>query len=287
MTTSERIHPSAVVDPRAVLGRDVRIGAFSIIGPEVILADGAEIGHHVILEGRIEAGPRVKIGHGSALGGQPQDLKFKEGTPSGIRIGADTAIREYVTIHRASKAESFTEIGPKCLIMSMSHVAHDCRLGQGVIVINYAGITGHCQIGDYVTIGGLSGVAPFVRVGPYAYLGGGSRLTVDVPPFMLAQGNPAAVYSVNVIGLRRAGIPVVDRRAVQEAHRVLYRSGLTPVRALEQIRSELPSHPMVDTLVEFVASASRRGICGPPGGWGSKPGAAGELEADAESESLL
>jgi UDP-N-acetylglucosamine acyltransferase len=287
MTTPEGIHPSAVVDPRAVLGRDVRIGAFSIIGPEVTLADGVEIGHHVVLEGRLQAGPGVKIGHGSALGGPPQDLKFKEGTPSGIRIGAQTVIREYVTIHRASQPESVTEIGPKCLIMSMSHVAHDCRLGQGVIVINYAGITGHCQIGDYVTIGGLSGLAPFLRVGPYAYLGGSSRYTVDVPPFMLAQGNPAAVYGVNVIGLRRGGIPVADRRAIQEAHRVLYRSGLTPLRALEQIRRELPPHPMVETLVDFVASASRRGICGPPGGWGSKPGAEGELEAGAESGSLL
>src|SRR5262245_17955428 len=283
MTMPEGIHPSALVDPRAVLGRDVRIGAFSIIGPEVSLADGVEIGHHAILEGRLDVGPRVNIGHGSALGGEPQDLKFKKGTPSGIRIGADTVIREYVTIHRSAQPETVTEIGPKCLIMSMSHIAHDCRIGQGVIIINYAGITGHCQIGDYATIGGLSGVAPFVRVGPYSYLGGQSRYTVDVPPFMLAHGNPAAVYSVNVIGLRRAGIPVADRRAVQEAHRVLYRSGLTPVRALEQIRSELPSHPMVDTLVEFVATASRRGICGPPGGWGSKPGV-GDREADAESE---
>lgn len=280
--TPEGIHASAIVDPRAVLGRDVRVGAFSIIGPEVTLADGVEVGHHVILEGRMDVGPRVQIGHGSALGGRPQDLKFKEGTPSGIRIGADTVIREYVVIHRATRPESVTEIGPKCLIMSMSHVAHDCRMGQGVIVINYAGITGHCQVGDYVTIGGMSGLAPFVRVGQYAYLGGSSRFTVDVPPFMLAFGDPAAVHSVNVVGLRRAGVTPADRRAVQEAHRILYRSGLTPVRALERMRRELPPHPLVDVLVEFVASASRRGICGPPGGWGRTAVVDEELEAGAE-----
>ena len=280
--TRDGIHASAIVDPRAVLGRDVRVGAFSIIGPEVTLADGVEVGHHVILEGRMDVGPRAQIGHGSALGGRPQDLKFKTGTPSGIRIGAETVIREYVVIHRATQPESVTEIGPKCLIMSMSHVAHDCRLGQGVIVINYAGLTGHCQIGDYATIGGLSGLAPFVRVGPYAYLGGSSRFTVDVPPYMLAFGDPAAVHSVNVVGLRRAGIPPADRRALQEAHRILYRSGLTPVRALERMRRELPPHPMVDALVEFVASASRRGICGPPGGWGQAAVVGEELEAGAE-----
>ncbi|HEY7362585.1 MAG TPA: acyl-ACP--UDP-N-acetylglucosamine O-acyltransferase [Methylomirabilota bacterium] len=280
--TPDGIHASAIVDPHAVLGRDVRVGAFSIIGPDVSLADGVEVGHHVILEGRIDVGPLVQIGHGSALGGRPQDLKFKEGTPSGIRIGAETVIREYVVIHRASRPEGMTEIGPKCLIMSMSHVAHDCRIGQGVIIINYAGITGHCQIGDYATIGGLSGLAPFVRVGQYAYLGGSSRVTVDVPPFMLAFGAPPAVHSVNVVGLRRAGIPPADRRAVQDAHRILYRSGLTPVRAVERMRQELSPHPLVDALVEFVASASHRGICGPPGGWGQAAVAGEELETGAE-----
>jgi UDP-N-acetylglucosamine acyltransferase len=283
----EAVHPSAVVDPRAVIGRDVRIGAFSIIGPEVALGDGAEVGHHVILEGRIDVGPGVRIGHGSALGGRPQDLKFKDGTPSGVRIGAETVIREYVVIHRATRPESVTEIGPKCLIMSMSHVAHDCRLGQGVIVINYAGITGHCDIGDFVTVGGQSGIAPFTRVGSYAYVGGCSKVIADVPPFMMVDGVPATVRAVNVVGLRRAGIGPADRRAVQEAHRILYRSGLTPAHALERLQRELPPHPMVDAIARFVAAASRRGICGPPGGWGHAHGAAEELEAGADHESVL
>ena len=283
--TLEAIHPTAIVDPKAALGRDVRVGAFSIVGPEVTLGDGVELGHHVILESRVDVGPRARIGHGAVLGGKPQDLKYKEGTPSGVRIGAESVIREYVTIHRSARPESWTEIGPQCLIMALSHIAHDCRVGKGVIVINYAGLTGYCEIGDYATIGGQTGFAPFTRVGIYAYIGGCSRISADVPPYMLALGWPCAVRSVNVIGLRRAGIPPGDRRALQDAHRLLYRSGLTPRGALERIRRELPSNPLVDTLVEFVVSA-RRGICGPPGGWGDK-GPEGEAGAENEREGVL
>jgi UDP-N-acetylglucosamine acyltransferase len=279
---TETLHPTAVIDPRARLGARVRVGAYTVVGPDVQLGDDVELGHHVVLEGRVELGPAVRVGHGSILGGEPQDLKFRASTPSGVRVGAGAVLREYVTVHRATAPEGWTEIGRDTLVMGLAHVAHDCRLGEGVIVINYAGITGHCQIGDYATIGGLSGLAPFVRVGQYAYLGGSSRVTVDVPPFMLAFGAPPAVHSVNVVGLRRAGIPPADRRAVQDAHRILYRSGLTPVRAVERMRQELSPHPLVDALVEFVASASHRGICGPPGGWGQAAVAGEELETGAE-----
>jgi UDP-N-acetylglucosamine acyltransferase len=282
--TLEAIHPTALVDPKATLGRDVRIGAFSIVGPEVVLGDGVELGHHVILESRVEVGPRARIGHGAAVGGKPQDLKYQDGTPSGVRVGAETVVREYVTIHRATRPESWTEIGPRCLIMALSHIAHDCRVGQGVIIINYAGLTGHCEVGDYATIGGYTGIIPFVRVGTYAYMGGCGKITADLPPYMLAEGTPATVRSVNVIGLRRAGVPPADRRAVQDAHRLLYRSGLAPQRALERIRAELPPNRLVDTLVEFVASA-RRGICAPPGGWGGA-GPEGD-RAESEQEGVL
>ena len=111
MTAPDSIHPTALVDPKASLARNVRVGAFSIIGPEVTIGADAEIGHHCVLEGRVEIGDRATIGHGTILGGRPQDLKFKDGTPSGVRVGADTAIREYVTVHRATHAEEWTEIG--------------------------------------------------------------------------------------------------------------------------------------------------------------------------------
>jgi UDP-N-acetylglucosamine acyltransferase len=261
MTAPDSIHPTALVDPKASLARNVRVGAFSIIGPEVTIGADAEIGHHCVLEGRVEIGDRAKIGHGTILGGRPQDLKFKDGTPSGVRVGADTAIREYVTVHRATHAEEWTEIGAGCLIMAMSHVAHDCRLGDGVIVINYAGITGHCEIGDRATIGGYVGIIPFTRVGAYAYVGGCSKVTADIPPFVLADGNPAAAHAINVVGLRRAGMTPADRRVLQDAYRLLFRSGLAPQRAVERIRQELGATGPVLQMLEFIAG-SRRGICG-------------------------
>jgi UDP-N-acetylglucosamine acyltransferase len=259
------IHPTAIVDPKAILGPGVRIGAFSVVGPEVTLGADVEIGNHVTLESRVHLEAAVKIGHGAVLGGAPQDLKFKAGTPSGVRVGAGTVIREHVTIHRATAADGWTEIGRSCLIMAMSHIAHDCRLGDGVIVINYAGLTGHCTVGERATVGGQTGVAPFTRIGAFAYLGGCAKLVADLPPFMLADGVPATVRGVNVIGLRRAGVPPAVRRAIQDAHALLYRSGLSPKSALERIRRELPPTPHLTTLAEFVETAAR-GICGPPRG---------------------
>jgi UDP-N-acetylglucosamine acyltransferase len=277
---ADLIHPTALVDAKARLGGGVTIGAFAIVGPEVTLADGVEIGHHVVLVGRVEIGPGARIGHGAIIGGEPQDFKFKPGTPSGVRIGAGTIVREYATIHRASHDEAWTEIGPECLLMALSHVAHDCRLGRRVIVINYAGITGHCEIGDFVTIGGYAGIVPFTRVGAYAYVGGCSKLTADLPPFMIADGNPATVRGVNVVGMRRAGIPPADRRLVRDAHRLLYRSGLAPGRGLERLRTEIPPAPVRDMLVDFVAG-TRRGLCPPSaGGWAD----AASPAADADSE---
>ena len=260
------IHPSAIVDKSAELGADVRIGAFCVIGPEVTLADGVELGHHVVLEGRVVLGPRVKIGHGVVLGGAPQDLKFKPGTPSGVRIAEDTVIREYVTVHRSTRPEGWTEIGSNCLVMAMSHVAHDCVVGQGVIIINYAGITGHCEIGDRATVGGLTGIVPFTRIGTGAYIGGMAKLNADVPPYVMVEGQPATARGVNVVGLRRAGMSADDRRALQDAYRILYRSGLAPARAVARIREKVaPSEP-IRVLLEFIEGTHRHGLVG---GWGN------------------
>ena len=263
--TECHVHPTAIVDPRATLGPGVRIGPYSVVGPEVVLGPGVEIGNHVTLESRVVLDSAVKVGHGAVLGGAPQDLKFKAGTPSGVRVGAGTVIREHVTIHRATTAEGWTEIGRECLIMAASHIAHDCRLGEGVIVINAAGLAGHCTVGERATVGGIVGVQPFTRIGAYAYVGGVSGLTMDLPPFMLAAGRPATVRGVNVVGLRRAGIPPAARRTIQDAHRLLYRERLTPKDALDRIRRELPPSPHLTMLIEFVETA-RRGICGPPRG---------------------
>lgn len=264
MSLADGIHPTALVDSRARLGARVRVGAYTVVGPDVSLGDDVELGHHVVLEGRVELAERVRIGHGTVLGGLPQDLKFKEGTPSGVRIGAGTTLREYVTVHRATTPDGWTEIGRDCLIMGLAHVAHDSRLADAVIVINYAGITGHCQIGERVTVGGMVGMAPFTRIGTGAYVGGMAKITADVPPYMLVEGQPATARGVNVVGLRRAGMVAAERRVLQDAYRILYRSGLAPRRALERLREELPACPPLRTLIDFIAGATRQGICKGP-----------------------
>lgn len=273
------IHPTAIIDPRAALGVGVRVGPYSVIGPDARLGDDVEIGHRVTIDGAVELAAGVSVGHGAILGGVPQDLKYCPGTPSGVRVGPRTSIREYVTVHRSTHPEHWTEIGADCLIMAMAHVAHDCRLGDGVTVINSAGITGHCEIGDRATIGGLTGLLPFTRVGAFAYVGGMAKVTADVPPYMMVEGQPATVRAVNVIGLRRAGIPPADRRLIQDAFRILYRSGLAPKRALERLREELPAAPPIAALIDFIAAA-RHGICGPLRAADEVEGAA----VDAEEE---
>jgi UDP-N-acetylglucosamine acyltransferase len=256
------IHPTAIIDPRAQIGADVRVAPYSVIGPDVRIGGGAEIGAHVVLEGRVSIGARCRIGHGSVIGGVPQDFKYREGIPVGVAIGDDTIIREHVTIHRATQEGRDTRIGAHCLVMATSHVAHDCAVGDHVIIINYAGLTGHVVVGDYATVGGLTGMRPFVRIGAYAYVGGCSKVNQDVPPFVMAVGSPATARSVNVVGMRRGGINPAGRRAVQEAFRVFFRSGLAPGAALARAKAELPAHPLVAQMIEFV-EASRLGILSP------------------------
>lgn len=259
----ETIHATALVDSRAKLGTGISIGAYSVIGGGVTLGNGVVIGHHVVIEGTVIVGDEAKIGHGSVVGAPPQDLKHRDSTPSGVRIGPRTMLREHVTVHRATTPDAWTEIGADALLMTSSHVAHDCRLGDGVIVINYAGISGHCEIDERATIGGFAGLHPFTRVGAYAYVGGLSKIVSDVPPYLLVDGIPATARGVNVIGLRRAGMAPAERRALQDAYRILYRSGIAPRTAVERLRRELGASAAVMRVVEFIGR-SKRGICGPP-----------------------
>lgn len=258
------VHPTAIVHPKAELGAGVRIGPYVVLGEGVRLGDHTEVGPHAMLE-HCEVGPRCRIHAGAIVGAPPQDLKFHPDTPSGVRIGADTVIREYATIHRASVAEGWTVVGAGCFIMAQSHIAHDCRVGDGVILTGFTGLTGWVEVGDRAVISGLAGIHQFVRIGTLAFVGGCSRLPQDVPPYFLVEGNPAAVRGLNVVGLRRAGVPAEARTLLMRAYRLLYRSGHTPGRALERIRAELPRSPYIDNLVDFIAT-SKRGIYRPRAG---------------------
>ncbi len=254
------IHPTAIVHPKAQLGVGVRVGPYAIIGDEVQIGDGTEIGPHAVLDGRLLVGPRCRIFAGAIIGFPPQDLKYTEGTPSGVRLGADNVIREYATIHRSSVEDGWTTVGDACFIMASSHIAHDCRVGNQVVLTGFSGLTGFVEVGDRAIISGLTGVHQFVRIGTLAYVGGCSRLSQDVPPYLLVEGNPAEVRGVNVVGLRRAQVPAKCRLELQRAFRLLYRSGHSTARALELIRGELEPSEYISSLVEFIAT-SKRGIC--------------------------
>lgn len=260
MSGATEVHPTAVVHPDAELGAGVRIGPFAVVGDGVRLGDGTCVGPHAVLEGRLVVGPRCQIFAGAAVGFPPQDLKHRPGTPSGVRIGADCVIREYATVHRSSLEDGWTVVGDGCFLMASSHVAHDCRVGSHVILTGFSGLTGFVEVGDRAVVSGLTGVHQFVRIGTLAYVGGCSRLSQDVPPYVLVEGNPAVARGVNVVGLRRAGVPPEERLRLQRAFKILYRSGYAPRRALEVIRAEVEPSEHVGRLVEFIA-ASKRGIC--------------------------
>ena len=252
--------PTAVVHPSAQLGPGVRVGPFAVIGPGVCLGEDTEIGPHVVLEGPLELGARCQIHVGAVIGLPPQDLKWKAGTPSGVRIGEGTVVREYATIHRATTPDGFTVLGKDCYLMAQGHIAHDCQVGDNVIMTGYTVLTGFVQVGDRAVISGLTGIHQFVRIGTLAMVSGCSRIGQDVPPYFIVEGNPAEVRGVNIVGLRRAGVPADVRLNLQRAYKILYRSGRAPGPALEQIRGEIEPSPEIERLCEFIAS-SKRGIC--------------------------
>ena len=255
------IHPAAFVDPRARLGADVRVGPGTLIGPEVEVGDGVVIGAHAVLEGRVRIGARCRVGHGAIIGAEPQDLKYRADVTTGVRIGASTVIREYATIHRASHEGHDTVVGAHCLLMVTCHVAHDCVVGDHVIMINGAALTGHVTVEDHATVGGLSGVHPFTRVGAFAYIGGCTKVTQDVPPYVIVDGVPAVARAANVIGMRRAGIDAEGRRQAQEAFRILFRSGLATAAGVARLREELGDGAVGRRMVTFI-EGSKRGIVG-------------------------
>lgn len=252
------IHPSAIVERGAELGPGVEIGPFAYVGPRVTLGEGTRIGLHAVIEGRTTIGARCQIHHGAVIGNLPQDLKYR-GAPSEVRIGNDTTIREYVTIHAATEEGEATQVGDHVLLMAYTHVAHNCRLGNHVILANAVNLAGHVRVEDYAILGGMTPVHQFVAIGCHAFVGGGSRVAQDVPPFVKAAGNPLRACGLNAVGMDRRGIPADVRLEVKRAYRILYRSQLNVMQALDRILKELKPYPEVHEFVEFVRS-SERGI---------------------------
>lgn len=252
------LHPTAIVHPDAKLGSGVEIGPYAVVESDVVLGDGASLGAHAVLHAGCRLGCRVLVSPHAVLGGAPQDLG-SDGGASLVVVGDHSVVREHVTIHRSSKAGGATRIGEHCLLMAASHIGHDCRLGDHVIVTTQAGLAGHTEVGDRAVIGGQTGFHQFVRVGRLAMVGAKSRIPKDVPPFVVVEGNPCRARGLNVVGMRRAGVPAESRHRLKQAFRLLYRSGLNTSQALERIRKEIELDVEVDSLVAFIES-SERGI---------------------------
>ena len=253
---SPRIHPTAVVSADAQIDPDVDIGPFAIIGEGCTIAGGCVIGARATLERNVILAPNVKIGSGTILGGDPQDLKFK-GEHTTVEIGEGTTIREYTTINRGTTQSFKTTVGKNCFIMSYVHLAHDCHIGDGVILVNSVQLAGHVTVGDRAIIAGQSAAHQFVKVGQYAFVGGCSRISQDVPPYVKAVGNPIKLYGLNSVGLQRNSFPEEVVRELKRAYRIFFRSELNVTQAKERAAAELKPFPEVLQLLRFVEESGR------------------------------
>jgi UDP-N-acetylglucosamine acyltransferase len=255
------IHPTAVVDPIAELGRNVEIGPYSVISADVVLHDNVKIGAHVTIDGPTTIGAETRIYPGAAVGCDPQDLKYR-GERTRLIIGERNTIREHVTIARGTMGGGgVTRVGSDNLFMAGSHVAHDCVVGSHCVFANCAALAGHVVVQDRVILSGFAGVHQFTRIGRCAMISGGAMVVQDVPPFCIAQGDRARLFGLNIVGLRRAGFKLEVMQALKQAYRDVYNHQGLPMRvALEQVREAYAEVPEVVELVEFIES-SVRGVC--------------------------
>lgn len=253
-----RIHPTAVVNPRAQIAEDVLIGPYAIIGRDVEIDSGTTVGSHALVDEGARIGKSVQIHHGAVVSGRPQDLKY-QGEPTHLFVGDGTIIREFATLHRGTTHTGKTVVGLNCLIMAYAHVAHDCRIGDNVILANAVNLAGHVTIEEWAIVGGVVPVHQFVRIGAHAMIGGGFRVPMDVVPYALAGGYPLKIEGLNKIGLKRRGFPEPTIKALRQAFRILFQAKMNTTPALERIRAEVEHLPEVQRLVRFVAE-SERGI---------------------------
>lgn len=245
------IHPLSVVDPRAELGRGVRIGPFACVEDDVVLGNEVEIQSHAVIKCGTRIGARTRVFPGAVLGGIPQSVTY-HGESSYVYIGCDNQIREFVTIHRGTGEGNATVLGNDNMLMAYVHLGHDCVLGDRLQIANGVGISGHVVIEDDITIGGMTGIHQFVRIGRMAMVGGYSKVVQDCPPFMVTDGHPAEVKGPNVVGLRRSRVPAPRREALKTAYRLLYRSRLNSSQAIERIEKEIEPFPEILYLLDFL-----------------------------------
>ncbi len=252
---SNKIHPTAIINPNAKIGDDVEIGAFSVIGEDVTLEKGVVIKPNVHIE-YSHIGENTVIFAGSVIGTEPQDLGYK-GEPTGVIIGKNCQIREYVTVNRAAK-EGYTKVGDNCLLMTGSHVGHNGILENDVILANQVILGGYVLVEQGAFLGGIIVIHQNCRIGRMAIVSGFSGTRQDIPPYAKADGRPAVIAGMNTVGMKRKGLSQSDRDLIKEAYKILFHSGLNTSQALEKIVEELDcKNEYLRHLIEFIKGSSR------------------------------
>ena len=253
------IHPTAIIDPTAELHETVSVGPYSIIAGNVIIDSGTQIGSHVFIDQYTRIGKDCQLFPFTSIGTAPQDKKFK-GEKTELVIGDENVIREYATINRGTPdGGGVTRIGNQNLLLAYIHIAHDCHLGNGITMVNVATLGGHVTLEDYSVIGGLAAVHQFVRIGAHAYVGGKTGVSQDIPPFVLASGERAKLFGLNIVGLKRHNFSNEAIQALKKAYQTVIRSHLTIQEAMIRVEKEVPVYPEVQQFLEFVRN-SKRGI---------------------------
>ena len=252
------VHPTAIIHPNAQVGPDCEIGPYCVVGEHVVLGAGCRLHSHVVVDGRTTLGRGNEIFPFASLGLRTQDLKW-QGGETRTEVGDFNTFREYVTVHSATGDGEVTTVGSRNHFLAYCHLAHNVRVGNHVIMSNVATLAGHVVVEDYAVIGGLAAVHQFCRIGKMSIIGGCSKVVQDVPPFMMADGNPAKTRTINKVGMERNGISEKAQAALKQACRLLFREGLTISNALTRMEAELDSLPEIQHLIAFTR-ASERGI---------------------------
>lgn len=253
------IHHTAIIHPSAEIGPHVSIGPYTVIGQEVIIGEGCELGAHVTVEKWTELGPNCRVAPGAVLGCEAQDVK-SEGCKSFVRIGANNLIREFVTVHRSNHEDGATVIGDHNFLMAYAHVAHDCVIGNNTILTSFTGLSGHVKVEDYALLAGFVAVHQYVSIGTIAMVSGCSRVVKDIPPYVIAEGNPTCIRGLNTVGLQRNGVSPRARELLKRAYKIVFRSNLNTTQALQEVEKSLEPAPELEHLVTFIRNSSR-GIC--------------------------
>ncbi|MCG8429903.1 MAG: acyl-ACP--UDP-N-acetylglucosamine O-acyltransferase [Candidatus Omnitrophica bacterium] len=251
------IHPTAIVSDKAQLADGVTVGPYSFVGDNVVMGPGCAVGMHALIEGNTTLGENCRVFTGAVLGSKPQDLKYRD-EKTYLEIGSNNVIREYCTFNPGTHEGSKTIVGNDNLFMAYSHVAHDCRVGNGCVFANNATLAGHVVISDKVVIGGLVAIHQFVRVGRLSIIGGCSKVVQDIPPYSTCDGHPARVYGLNLTGLRRAKVSRECIHQLRAVYKILFHSGLSLKNALKETETAVDAPcPEVRQLLDFMTHSER------------------------------